>query len=69
MPDLQFCTRGKTIDKPYSLHTSLILLYSKTPLFRPPFVPSKSGLNTGVVLIVNLADVKLSNLKTLDEHV
>ena len=38
-------------------------MYSKTPLLRPPFVPSKSGLNSGVVLIVNLAVVKLSNLK------
>jgi len=36
--------------------------YSKTPLLRPPFVPSKRGLNSGMVL--NLADVKVSNLKT-----
>ena len=28
-------------------------VYSKTPLLRPPFVPSKSGLNSGVVLIEN----------------
>jgi len=25
--------------------------YSKTPLLRPPFVPSKGGLNSRVVLI------------------
>jgi len=39
-------------------------MYSKTPLLRPPCVPSKTGLNSGVVLIVKLADAKLSNLKT-----
>ena len=44
-------------------------MYSKTPLLRPPLVPSKSGLNSGVVLIVNSAVVNLSNLKTKDDMI
>ena len=41
---------------------------NKTPLLRPPFVPSKSGLNSGVVLIVNSSCCETFKSENSDQH-